>query len=155
MIDSLDYVLFVNKSTDNRLAASLKFVYEQIQNMFAVDTKDRFIMLCTFSDGKTPMAIKAIQEAEFKIYKYFGFNNSAMFERNNDIESVDENLITYFKLGYGSFKDFSEYIRDKTRKSVAMGMTKKVIQQREWIEMSSVHASQMIKELTNGFDEVI
>ena len=40
--------------------------------------------MCTFADGKKPMAIDAIESADFKIYKYFKFNNSAMFEKNEN-----------------------------------------------------------------------
>ena len=79
IIEHLDYVFLVNKATDNRLAASLKFVYEQIQNMFAKDTIDRFIVMCTFSDGKDPLAKQAIEKSNFKIEKYFKFNNSPIF----------------------------------------------------------------------------
>ena len=53
--------------------------------MFAVDTMDRFVVMCTFSDGKEPLAIKAIEEAKFKINKFLKFNNSAIFETGGDV----------------------------------------------------------------------
>ena len=101
----------MNKATDNRLAASLKFVYEQIQNMFAKDTIDRFIVMCTFSDGKKPLAIAAIEEAKFLVNTYFKFNNSAMFEAHESLEKIDRTLLTFFQLGYANFRDFCNHIK--------------------------------------------
>lgn len=65
LLETIDYVFLVNKASDNRLLAAIKDVYQQIQNMFAIDTIDRFIVMCTFSDGKEPLAIQAIKEADF------------------------------------------------------------------------------------------
>lgn len=56
-LETIDYIFLVNKSTDNRLVFALKSVYERILSMFAEDAKDRFIVMCTFSDGKEPSAI--------------------------------------------------------------------------------------------------
>lgn len=47
--------------------------------MFGQDTADRFIVMLTFSIGKNPNAKEAIKKANFKIKKYFKFNNTAMF----------------------------------------------------------------------------
>ena len=64
--------------------------------MFAKDTIDRFIVMCTFSDGKKPLAIDAIEAANFKIKKYCKFNNSAMFEAPESLDQVDRTLLTFF-----------------------------------------------------------
>lgn len=79
--------------------------------MFAVDTKDRFIVMCTFSDGKEPLAIEAIKKANFTINKFLKFNNSAIFEKESEIDQ-DKTTLTFFRLGYKSFDSFSEYIKD-------------------------------------------
>jgi len=60
-LETLDYVCLVNKASDNRLLSVMRDVYQKVQKMFAKDTIDRFIVMCTFSDGKEPLAIKAIQ----------------------------------------------------------------------------------------------
>ena len=62
-LETLDYVLFVNKASDNRLVFAIRDVYERIQSMFANDTKDRFMVMCTFSDDKRPLCIEAIKKA--------------------------------------------------------------------------------------------
>lgn len=60
-LETLDYVCLVNKASDNRLLNVMKDVYQKIQNMFANDTIDRFIVMCTFSDGKDPHCIGAMK----------------------------------------------------------------------------------------------
>lgn len=55
-LQTIDYICLVNKASDNRLVASVKMVYEKIQDMFGKDVIDRFVVMCTFSDGKEPLA---------------------------------------------------------------------------------------------------
>ena len=52
--------------------------------MFAIDTKERFIVMCTFSDSKSTIAEQTIKEAGFQIDNFFKFNNSAIFENLSD-----------------------------------------------------------------------
>jgi hypothetical protein len=37
--------------------------------------------MCTFSDGKEPLAVEAVKKANFQINKYLKFNNSAIFTK--------------------------------------------------------------------------
>lgn len=64
--------------------------------MFAVDTMDRFIVMFTFSDGKAPLALKGLKEANFVVEKYLKFNNSAIFEAIKDFSSVDRTTLNFF-----------------------------------------------------------
>ena len=65
--------------------------------MFAKDLIERFIVMCTFSDGKKPLCIAAIEEAKFKIDKFCKFNNSAAFERMDpEAKEVDRTTLTFF-----------------------------------------------------------
>ena len=70
-IDTLDYIFLVNKSNDNRLTTAIKYVYEQIQNMFAKDLEGRILGFCTFSDGKQPLCIDAMKAAKYIIFFHF------------------------------------------------------------------------------------
>ena len=60
LLKNIDYICLVTKASDNRLVSALDDVYQRIQNMFANDTIDRFIVMCTFSDGKKPLAMDLI-----------------------------------------------------------------------------------------------
>jgi hypothetical protein len=60
-LETIDYILLVTKHSDNRLTTTAEYIYQNIQNMFATDVKDRFLSMFTFSDGKKPLAIDAIK----------------------------------------------------------------------------------------------
>ena len=60
-LNSIDYIMLVCKASDNRLGASLKWVYLNIENMFAQDLAERILVMCTFSDGKQPLALDAVR----------------------------------------------------------------------------------------------
>lgn len=74
--------------------------------MFANDTRDRFIVMCTFSDGKDPSCIDAMKTENFTIKKYLKFNNSAIFAKEAEADKVEKTTLTFFRLGYRSFDGF-------------------------------------------------
>lgn len=104
-LETIDYICLVNKASDNRLVPAVRMVYEKIQDMFGKDVIDRFVVMCTFSDGKEPLARQAIEASNFKISKFLKFNNSAIFERGrqNQNEKFDKTCHTFFQLGYDNF----------------------------------------------------
>ena len=142
--ETLDYVLMVNKANDNRLGSSLMYIYEQIQNMFGKDTVDRFIVMCTFSDGDQPLAVEAIRSAGFKIDKFLKFNNSAIFQNCKK----NQNTKTYFNLGYESYKDFINYIIIQKKSPISMKLTQNVIKNRELIAEDALECAKSIQALT-------
>ena len=73
--------------------------------MFAIDTIDRFIVMCTFSDGNQPLAEQTIKAAGFKVDKFLKFNNSAIFEKS-PVGQIDKTIKMYFSLGYSNFNEF-------------------------------------------------
>merc|ERR1712110_86299 len=56
-LDSLDYLLVVSQSTITRITPQVEWVLQNIQDLFSVDVKDRFMSMLTFCDGKPPNAI--------------------------------------------------------------------------------------------------
>lgn len=70
--------------------------------MFGNNTMNRFIVMCTFSDGKQPLAEDAIKKAKFEIEKFQKFNNSHIFNRCKD-DLIDKTTLEFFKLGYSNF----------------------------------------------------
>ena len=80
----LDAVCLVAKSTVNRLTAQMKFVLNQITDLFGKDIKDNIIPLLTFSDASChPLALEALKESQIDYKKYYSLNNCAIFEGNN------------------------------------------------------------------------
>lgn len=56
-LDSLDYILLTTKACENRFDLQAEYILNKIQDLFAKDVKDRFVAMCTFSDGKAPHAL--------------------------------------------------------------------------------------------------
>ena len=108
-IPTLDYILMVVKATDNRLGEASKFVYNQIQNLYAQDISERVLGMFTHTDGNEPLAIYAVEEAKIKIATHFRFNNSAMWAKADGLV----NCVGFFALGMENYEKFTSYIRDK------------------------------------------
>jgi hypothetical protein len=60
-IPEIDYVLLTVKSTETRLRPGSKYVYTRVQQIFGVDAKDRFMLMCTFAEGAIPLCIQTFQ----------------------------------------------------------------------------------------------
>ena len=64
---TLDYICLVVKSTENRVMESTKFVYAQIQNLYAEDLNGRIMGMFTFTDGGEPPAYEAVKASGIDI----------------------------------------------------------------------------------------
>ena len=40
---------------------SSKYIYDRVQQIFGIDAKNRFILMCTFADGKEPLCLGTIK----------------------------------------------------------------------------------------------
>ena len=80
-LEHLNYILLTVKATDNRLSPSSKYIYDNIQNLYAADLSERMMGMFTFSDGGIPAAYEAIKAAKIPLKEenIFKFNNSAMW----------------------------------------------------------------------------
>ena len=60
-ITALDYILIVAKANESRLSLQTKYVYNSIQNLYAIDISERVLGMYTFSDGHNdPLARVAV-----------------------------------------------------------------------------------------------
>jgi hypothetical protein len=50
--------------------------------LFGKDARERFLVMCTFSDGKTPLTESTILAAGLEVAKFYKFENKAIFEKN-------------------------------------------------------------------------
>ena len=55
------------KATETRLHENTKYVYNQINNLYATDIVPRVLGMYTFSDGSEPNAIAAIKAAKIQL----------------------------------------------------------------------------------------
>ena len=108
-IPTLDYILMVVKATENRLGEASKFVYTQIENLYAQDISERVLAMFTHTDGNEPLALYAVEEAKVHIATHFLFNNSAMWAKEDGVL----NCVGFFSLGMENYEKFATYVRDK------------------------------------------
>ena len=78
-LEQLNYIFMVVKATENWLTQSTKFIYSEIEKLYAEDLVDRILGMFTFSDGGEPQGYTAVTAAGLNLEEKFKFNNSAMF----------------------------------------------------------------------------
>ena len=116
IIDHINAVCFVVKSSTNRLDINTKYIFSSVTSLFAEDITENFIVLATFASKQTmiegPEFIETIKnDAEFlKLQKrmdenwYYAFDSLCLLD--NDID----------KLTNFSFKSAIELYEDKIKK---------------------------------------
>ena len=103
---TLDYILMVVKSNENRLSMSSKFIYSQIQNLYAKDLSERVLGMFSFSDGAEPQGYIAVKAAGINMTEMFKFNNSTMWTSKRE----DHTCQIFFEMGHSNFANFTNYI---------------------------------------------
>ncbi|CAG0904882.1 unnamed protein product, partial [Darwinula stevensoni] len=83
-LKSVNAVGFVLPASNARLTAAEKYIFHAITQLFAIDTKEKFVVLVSFCDGQEPAVIAVIKKAKLHYQDYHTFNNSAMFACSRD-----------------------------------------------------------------------
>lgn len=148
-LESIDYILLVNKSSDTRLLDSSEFVFQSIQNLWARDIAERVLAMYTFSDGKKPNAEAAIAKAGIHINRGFKFNNSAIFESTDDTSTR-----FFFSLCSMNFKEFNTFISQSQKPPISLSLTQNVLDQRKVIEDTSFQAAKKSQALCKFLAEI-
>lgn len=100
-ITEINAVCLVVKSSDNRLTACQKYIFNCVFDLFGENTKDIFLAKLTFCDGGKPLALASLTDKSCLFSQmiknrdqwFFKFNNSAIFEK--DTGDVLKNWILY------------------------------------------------------------
>ncbi|CAG0899608.1 unnamed protein product [Darwinula stevensoni] len=122
-LKSVNAVGIVLPASTPRLTAAQKYIFHAITQLFAIDTKEKFVLLVSFCDGQEPAVIAVIKKAKLHYQKYHTFNNSAMFACNRDpIQKL------FWDMGLRSIKAFLESLN--TMEPVGLAMTKEVLVER-------------------------
>jgi GTP-binding protein EngB required for normal cell division len=153
----INAICLVLKSSDNRLAACQKYIFNCIFDLFGEDMKKVFLAMLTFCDGGKPQVLKALQDESclfsqfiFSLGKdwYYKFNNSAIFEKNED----DILNLTYWNIGMASFKTFTKKL--DTLPKVNLIQTRRVLELRSHLNINIEILSKKLKEGLNKMDEL-
>ena len=100
-ISEINAVCLVVKSSDNRLTACQKYIFNCVFDLFGENTKDIFLAMLTFCDGGKPQALASLTDKSCLFSQmiknrdqwFFKFNNSAIFEK--DTGDALKNWILY------------------------------------------------------------
>ena len=153
----INAVCLVLKSSDNRLAACQKYIFNCIFDLFGEDMKKVFLAMLTFCDGGKPQVLNALKDEGCLFSQflhslgkewYYKFNNSAIFEKNED----DVLNITYWNIGIESFKKFTQKL--KTLPKVNLVKTRRVLELRSHLNKTIEILSRKLKEGLNKMDEL-
>ena len=145
-ISEIDYILLTIKSTETRLKAGSKYVYDRVQQIFGKDAKDRFILMCTFADGKPPLCLDTIKDFHFE--KYFTFNNSALYSPSHN---ADVTTKFFWKMAMESVKHFLTYIIERDSPPLSLNLSKQNLEQRNYL-LESINSSQIA--MRESFEEL-
>ncbi|CAG0905743.1 unnamed protein product, partial [Darwinula stevensoni] len=122
-LNTVNAVGFVLPASTARLTASQKYIFHASTQMFGIDTKEKFVLLCSFCDGQEPAAIVVVKNAKLFYQDYHPFNNSALFASNKDPMQK-----MFWDLGLNSNKNFLASLGEMT--PVGLAMTREVLVER-------------------------
>jgi len=143
-VGELDYILITVKANTTRWTQANQYIYDRVQEVFGKDAKERFILMCTFSDGQKPLAVKTL-ENKIHFEEYFCFNNSALYVPK---ELATPNTKFFWNLGLDNVKRFFEFIIQKNLPPLSLTLSQQVLLNREWL-FANVESSQ--KRVNEGF----
>ena len=156
-LNEINAVCLVVKSSDNRLTACQKYIFNCVFDLFGEDTKDIFIAMLTFCDGGKPQALASLTDKSCLFSKmikhrsndwYFKFNNSAIFEKDEE----DLLNLTYWNIGMDSFQKFTQKL-DKLP-AIGLSQTKTVLNERSRLTKNVEILSKKLKEGLNQTETI-
>ena len=142
-IRELDYILIVTKSHIVRLSLNYRYILDRIQELFGKDVIERLMLICTFSDGQKPPIINTIN-GFFPYKDYFCFNNSCLYESNNN--NINDYIKLFWKIGITNIKKLLEAIVKKNFPPLILDNSTKVIESREELFDISKNSKERINE---------
>ena len=148
-IGELDYILVTVKSGKTRWTQANQYIFDRIQKIFGKDAKDRFMLMCTFSDGQKPLVIETL-EGKFPYENYFCFNNSALYVPP---EIANSNTKFFWKLGIDNVKKFFDMILKNDYPPLSLKLTKQVLSKRNLLFDSAKNLQKRVNEGFKMLDE--
>ena len=129
-IDHLDGIGFVTQASLARLTPPQEYIFDSVLSIFGNDVSKNIFLMLTFADGQHPPVLDAIKKANIPCEKYFKFNNSALFAKNEETEESFDAM--FWKMGFRSFQGFfTDFAKSE---SVSLRLTKEVLKEREQLQ---------------------
>lgn len=129
-IDHLDGIGFVTYASQPRLTPPQEYIFDSVLSIFGNDVSKNIFLMLTFADGQHPPALDAIRKANIPCEKYFKFNNSSLFAKNEETEECFDAM--FWKMGFRSFESF--FADFSKSESISLRLTKEVLKEREQLQ---------------------
>ena len=94
-LNAITCICFVSQSSNTRLRANQKYIFNCIFDLFGDDVKSNFIYMQTCCDGAKPVILGSLQSRQFMFQEiipvienpwFYKFNNSGIFEKDMENE---------------------------------------------------------------------
>ncbi|KAL2079206.1 hypothetical protein ACEWY4_024950 [Coilia grayii] len=136
-VRGIDAIGLVVKSTQNRLTASQRYIFDAILSLFGKDLEKNLVIFITHSDGKPPKnVLAAVSECNIVCAKnqhnqpvHFLFDN-CQADLNKDFESLHKSAWT---LGMQNIDKFFEFLKTVDKKNLRS--TRGVLRERKQLEV--------------------
>ena len=150
VIDHINTVGFISKSTNNRIDMNTRYIFSCITNLFAGNVSENFMVLATHADRSTmnkgPQFVETIQtDADFlKINEkmnqkwWYAFDSLSIFD--NDIDKITQY----------SFSQLNEFYEEKVKK-----LSPKDIKQTAEVLNERKELTIQVNQLNKRFQELV
>jgi len=124
-------VVLVIKSTENRLTAQQRYIFNSILQILGKNMAPNIVIIYTFTDGGKVNAEDAVREDKIPCVAQVKTNNSAFSEEF--IGKMDDLMrASFWKLGMKSFEQFFKVITNL--RSTSLQQTREVLKRRQLLE---------------------
>ena len=121
-ITEIHAIIFVFKSSTNRIHSFQTEIFNKMMNLFGKDAANNFTVLFTFRDVGEPEALAAVNKANLTFKEKFECNNSVFFSSiNKDRKIIQE----FWKLSIENYRKIISFIM--TTFPTQIGMTKTML----------------------------
>ena len=135
-------ILFILKSSTNRLTPFQISIFNKMMNLFGKDAEQNFTVLFTFKDYGKSSALESIKETGLTFNAKFECNNAVFFDY---IPSNRTLFNEYWKINMKNFIEILKFI--ETVKPTSIVLTKKMLILKKKFEILIDHLKQTIDEL--------
>jgi GTPase SAR1 family protein len=117
-MDKIDAIVLVVQAANVRLTANQRYICEKIENLFGREIGNNLIVAITFADFGDPPVIRSIQQQGVTFRKFFKFNNSALFDANDDPKKDLRLSKVQWDVTFENFDGLVNYLKELQPRSI-------------------------------------
>ena len=147
-ISQLHGIGFVTQSALARLTHTQRYIFDSILAIFGKDVGMNVFMMITFSDGRRPPVLDAVEASKISYETAFKFNNSAIYSENKQY-AFDR---LFWEMGMNSLRTFFTSLGKMP--AIGLQLTRQVIYEREHLEVIMKGLQDQIQKGLDKIDDL-